>query len=174
MSIMALLAVLLLGDGATAWAKDNSVGEDRTSTTRRIISKLIMGGLPRSTKPEEITIYISGEHKAVVSALLDAVDKETPVTGIADFDALSSTYGLIGIYLNRRVSSDFHEYSFRLTFPPDADIAAVAEAYWNLPYVKGDDSGWIVRATDGLMVGALIGGLVYMFYQISASACCSE
>lgn len=174
MSIAALLAVLLLGDGAAAGASNDRVGGDRTSTTRRIISKLIMGGLPHSAKPKEIKIYISGDHKAVVSALLDAVDKETSVTGITDLDALSSTYGLIGIYLNNRVSSDLREYSFRLTFPPDADVAAIAEAYWNLPYVKGDDSGWIVRVTDGLMVGALIGGLVYVFYHISTSACCSE
>ena len=172
MSIAALLAVLMLG-GEVA-GENYSVGGDRTSTTRQIISKLIMGGLPRSAKPEEIKIYISEEHKAVVAALLDAVDKGTSVTRIADFDALSSTYGLIGIHLNRRVSSDFHEYSFRLTFPPASDVTAIAEAYWNLPYVKGDDSGWIVRVTDGLMVGALIGGLVYMFYHISASACCSE
>ena len=166
MAIAALLAILLLGDGAAAWAGDDSVGGDRTSTTRQIISKLIMGGLPRSAKPEEITIYISREHKAVVAALLDAVDEGTPVTGIADFDTLSSTYGLIGISLNRRVSSDFREYSFRLTFPPDVDVAAIARAYWNLPYVKGDDSGRIARVADGLMIGTLIGGLVYVFYQI--------
>ena len=72
----------------------------------------------------------------MTAALLDAVDEGTPVTGIADFDSLSSTYGLMGIYRKGRGSSGFYGHRFRLTFPPVADVAAVAGAYWTLPYIN--------------------------------------
>ena len=90
----------------------------------------------KKTEPKEITIYISGQHKAVVAALLEAVDQETTMTGVADFDALSATYGLMGIYRKGRRSSGFYGHRFRLTFPPVADVAAVAGAYWKLSYVQ--------------------------------------
>ena len=90
---------------------------------------------PQKTEPKEITIYILGEHKAVVLALLEAVDEGTSVTGIADFDSLSATYGLMGIDRTGRMPS-FYGHRFRLTFPPDADVAAIAGAYWNLSYVQ--------------------------------------
>ena len=90
----------------------------------------------KKTEPTEITIYISGQHKAMVAALLDAVDEGTPVTGIADFDSLSSTYGLMGVYRKGSRSSGFYGHRFRLTFPPAADVVAIAGAYWNLPYVQ--------------------------------------
>ena len=90
----------------------------------------------KKTEPKEITIYISGGHKTVAAALLDAVDEGTSVTGIADFDSLSSTYGLMGIYRKGRRSSGFYGHRFRLTFPPGADVAAVAGAYWNLSYIQ--------------------------------------
>ena len=91
------------------------------------------------TEPKEITIYISGYHKTVAAALSDAVDEEMPVTGIADFDSLSATYGLMGIYRKGRGSSGFYGHRFRLTFPPVADVAAVAGAYWNLSYIQSVD-----------------------------------
>lgn len=72
----------------------------------------------------------------MVAALLDAVDEGTPVTGIADFDSLSSTYGLMGVSRKGSRSSGFYGHRFRLTFPPGADVAAIAGAYWNLPYVQ--------------------------------------
>ena len=90
------------------------------------------------TEPKEITIYISGGYKAVAAALSDAVDEETPITGVADFDSLSSTYGLIGI------SSGFYGYRFRLTFPPAADVASIAGAYWSLPYINSVESEPVV------------------------------
>ena len=83
------------------------------------------------TKPTEITIHIRGEHKAVISALLEAVDGGTTVTGIAELDSLAAIYGL------RDISQvPFFRYRFRLTFPPDADGAAMAGAYWNLAYIQ--------------------------------------
>ena len=90
------------------------------------------------TETTEITIYIGGEYKTVAAALLDAVDEETPITGVADFDSLSSTYGLIGM------SSGFYGYRFRLTFPPAADVAAIAGAYWSLPYINSVESEPVV------------------------------
>lgn len=90
----------------------------------------------QETEPREITIYISGYQKTVAKALLDAVDEGSPITGIADFDSLSSIYGLMGIYRKGRRSSGFYGYHFRLTFPPVADLATIAGAYWNLSYVK--------------------------------------
>ena len=87
-------------------------------------------------EPKEITIYIRGAHKAVASALLEAVEEETLVTGIADFDSLSSTYGLMGIHRKGRISPFYFGNRFRLTFPPDADVAAIAGAYWNLSYIQ--------------------------------------
>ena len=89
----------------------------------------------KKTEPKEITIYIRGGHKTV-AALLDAVDEGTLVTGIADFDSLSSTYGLMGIYRKGRRSSGFYGHRFRLTFPSGADVASIAGAYWNLSYVN--------------------------------------
>ena len=83
------------------------------------------------TKPTEITIHIRGEHKAVISALLAAADEGTTVTGIAELDSLAAIYGL------RDISQvPFFRYRFRLTFPPDADGAAMAGAYWNLAYIQ--------------------------------------
>ena len=88
------------------------------------------------TEPEEITIYLRGEHKGVVSALLAAVDEGTPVTGIAELDSLAATYGLMGIYRTGSRSSGFYGYRFRLRFPPGADVAAMAGAYGSLPYIQ--------------------------------------
>ena len=90
---------------------------------------------PQKTEPKEITIHIRGEHKAVVAALLEAVDEGTSVTGIADFDALSATYRLMGIDRTGRMPS-FHGYRFRLMFPPGADVATVTVAYGNLSYIQ--------------------------------------
>ena len=88
------------------------------------------------TEPAEITIHIRGEHKGVVSALLEAADEGTPVTGIAELDSLAAIYGLMGIYRTNRRSSGFYGYRFRLTFPPGADVDTMAKAYWNLPYIQ--------------------------------------
>ena len=79
-------------------------------------------------EPAEITIHIRGEHKAVISALLAAVDEETTRTGIAELDSLAATYGLIGIDRKGRMSP-FYGYQFQLTFPPDSDGTAIAGAY---------------------------------------------
>ena len=81
---------------------------------------------------QEITIHISGEHKAVISALSAAVDEETTVTGIAELDSLAAIYGLMGIYRKGSRSSGFYGHRFRLAFPPGAEVAAIAEAYLNL------------------------------------------
>lgn len=88
------------------------------------------------TEPAEITIHIRGEHKGVVSALLEAADEGTPVTGIAELDSLAAIYGLIGIYRTNRRSSGFYGYRFWLTFPPGADVDTMAKAYRNLPYIQ--------------------------------------
>ena len=104
---------------------------------------LRMGEAYAETEPAEITIHILGGHKAVISALLEAVDGGTPVTGIAELDSLAATYGLIGIYRKGR-SSGFYRYRFRptfgyrfrLTFPSGADVAAISGAYWSLPYIQ--------------------------------------
>ena len=90
----------------------------------------------QKTEPKEITIDISGQHKAAAAALLEAVDEGTLVTGIADFDSLSSTYGLTGIHRRGRKSPFFYGNRFRLTFPSDADVADIAGAYWNLSYIQ--------------------------------------
>lgn len=101
-----------------------------------LFAVLLMGDAYAETEPAEITIYIRGEHRGVAVALLDAVDEGTPMTGVADFDSLSATYGLMGIYRKSRSSSGFYGYRFRLTFPPDVDVAVIAGAYWNLPYIQ--------------------------------------
>ena len=90
------------------------------------------------TKPAEITIHIRGEHKAVISALLAAADEGTTRTGIAELDSVAATYGLMGIERKGR-SSGFYGYRFRLTFPPGSDRAAMAGAYWTLPYIQSTD-----------------------------------
>ena len=97
---------------------------------------LRMGEAYAETEPAEITIHILGGHKAVISALLEAVDGGTPVTGIAALDSLAATYGLIGIYRRDSRSSGFYGYRFRLTFPPGADVDAMAGAYWNVSYIQ--------------------------------------
>lgn len=128
----------------------------------------------KKMEPKEITIYISGQHKAMVAALLDAVDEGTPVTGIADFDSLSSTYGLMRIYRKGRRSSGFYGHRFRLTFPPAAEVAAIAGAYWNLAYIQSVEPepppeararklvhlGSGKRVAQKLISGAIVGGVV--------------
>ena len=108
----------------------------------------------KKTEPKEITIYTSGQHMAVAAALLDAVDEGTLVTGIADFDSLSSTYGLMGIYRKGRRSSGFYGHQFRLTFPSVADVASIARAYWNLPYVQSVEPEPPRQALDKRIVKA--------------------
>ena len=90
---------------------------------------------------QEITIHISGEHKAVISALSAAVDEETTVTGIAELDSLAAIYGLMGIYRKGSRSSSFYGHRFRLAFPPGAEVAAIAKAYRNLSYIQSIKSG---------------------------------
>ncbi len=88
---------------------------------------------------KEVTIYISSQYRAAVMALLAAVDKKTTITGLADFDSLSSTYGLIKIHRRNRIAPGFYGYGFRLTFSASADVAALAEAYWNVPYIRATE-----------------------------------
>ena len=116
------------------------------------------------TEPAEITIHIRGEHKAVISALLAAVDEGTTRTGIAELDSLAAIYGLIGIDRKGRSSDVYDGYHFRgrartgrstrmrrssdvydgarfrLMFPQGADGAAVAGAYRNLSYIQSVES----------------------------------
>ena len=140
----------------------------------------------KKTEPKEITIYISGEHKAVVAALLDAIDQETTKTGVADFDALSATYGLIGMSSKSEQSSDFYGYYFRLTLPLATDIASVAEAYENLSYIRfvetepavtpilkegkkeGEGDTRIGKKLAAGVLGGLGGGLVGAALMVSA------
>ena len=56
--------------------------------------------------------------------------------GIADFDSLSATYGLMGIHRTGRMSPFYYGNRFRLTFPPAADVATVTAAYGNLSYIQ--------------------------------------
>ena len=101
-----------------------------------LFAALMAAKADAETEPTEITIHIRGEHKGVVSALLEAADEGTPVTGIAELDSLAAIYGLMGIYRTNRRSSGFYGYRFRLTFPPGADVDTMAKAYWNLPYIQ--------------------------------------
>ena len=104
----------------------------------------VAGKSNAETKPAEITIHIRHEHKEVVLALLEAVDGGTPMTGIAELDSLAATYGLIGIYRKGRISP-VYGYRFRLTFPPGADVTAIAGDYGNVPYIQAVGSGDSLR-----------------------------
>lgn len=126
-------------------------------------------------EPKEITIYISGEYKAVVLALLGAVDKGTLVTEIADFDSLSATYGLMEIYRKSRKSSGFYGHRFRLTFPPPTDVASIIGAYGNLSYIQSVEpepppesrvSKWVATM---LTIGALTFVLSYIYLGLALS-----
>lgn len=130
----------------------------------------------KKTEPEEITIYIRGEHKGVAMALLEAVDEGTPMTEVADFDSLSATYGLMGIYRKGSRASGFYGHRFRLTFPPGADVAAIAGAYWNLPYIQSVEPepppeararrlvhmGSGKRVYNKLITGTFVGGMAIL------------
>ena len=139
---------------------------------------LFINATPSRNQPserQEITIHISGEHTAVVAAVLAAVDAGTTVTGIAELDSLAATYGLIGIYRKGRMSP-LYGYYFRLTFPPTTDIASVARAYGNLSYIRFVESdskpdahfwkmdrqraNWGERVVGKLLVGTLVGSAV--------------
>ena len=100
-----------------------------------LFAVLLMGDAYAEMEPAEITIHIRAEHKAIVLALLEAVDAGTLGTGIADFDSLSATYGLMEIDRTGRMPS-FHGSRFRLTFTPGADVATVTAAYGNLSYIQ--------------------------------------
>ena len=99
-------------------------------------------------EPREITIHVRG-NKTGAAALLDAAAKGTTVTGIADFDSLSAMYGLMGIYREGTApSSSFYGHRFRLRFPPDANVIAVAEGYGNLPGIESARSEKPVYLSD--------------------------
>ena len=109
---------------------------------------------------QEIAIHISGEHETVISALLAAVDEGTPITGIAELDSLAATYGLMRYRSGR--SSVFYGSQFWLTFPPDADGAAIAGDYGNVPYIQSvrQRSKSVGRVAGKLCVGTLMGSAV--------------
>ena len=113
-----------------------------------------LAGTQQKTEPKEITIYIRGGHKTVVSALLKAVDEGVLITGIADFDSLSSIYGLMGVYRKGRSSAGFYGHRFRLTFPPGADVAIIAGAYENLSYIQSVENPVFLgpRMANGIRV----------------------
>ena len=50
-----------------------------------LFAVLLMDDAYAEMEPAEITIHIRAEHKAIVSALLEAVDEGTLVTGIGRF-----------------------------------------------------------------------------------------
>ena len=121
---------------------------------------LRMGDAYAEAEPEEITIYLRGEHEGVVSALLAAVDEGTLVTGIAELDSLAAIYGLMGYGTGR--SSVFYGSQFRLTFPPGADVVAIAGAYWNVPYIQSgrQRAKSVGRVAGKFCVGTLMGSAV--------------
>ena len=124
---------------------------------------LFINATPSMNQPserQEITIHISGEHKAVVAALLAAVDAGTPVTGIAALDSLAATYGLIGIYRKSRMSP-FYGSQFRLTFPPGSDGAAIAGAYRNISSGR-QRSKLAGRVAGKFCVGTLMGSAIVL------------
>ena len=115
---------------------------------------------PAPFERQEITFIISGEHTAVVAALLAAVDARTPVTGIAALDSLAATYGLIGIYRKSRMSP-FYGSQFRLTFPPGSDGAAIAGAYRNISSGR-QRSKLAGRVAGKFCVGTLMGSAIVL------------
>lgn len=102
----------------------------------------------QKSEPAEITLDIHGAYKKVVLALLEAADEGTAVTGIAALDSLAATYGLTGLYRKGK-GSGFYRYRFRLTFPPGADEAAIARAYWNLSYIHSVEPKLPPAASSG-------------------------
>ena len=133
----------------------------------------VAGKSNAETKPAEITIHIRHEHKEVVSALLEAVDEATPMTGIAALDSLAATYGLIGIYRKDRISP-VYGYRFRLTFPPGADVDAIAGAYWILPYIQSvePEPPPEVRARKSLRGIHVLGGGEHAVVRIPTKVVC--
>ena len=124
---------------------------------------LFINATPSMNQPserQEITIHISGEHTAVVAALLAAVDAGTTVTGIAALDSLAATYGLIGIYRKGRMSP-FYGSQFRLTFPPGSDGAAIAGAYRNISSGR-QRSKLAGRVAGKFCVGTLMGSAIVL------------
>ena len=131
-----------------------------------LLAALLRGDADAATEGAEITIAIRGEHKGVILALLEAVDQKTTITGITALDSLSSTYGLIGIYRTGR-GSGFYGHRFRLTFPPGADVEAIAEAYQN---VWEDPPSDIENAGLRLLAKVGAGTASGLFYTAAATA----
>ena len=139
---------------------------------------------PKS-EPAEITLDIHGAYKKVVLALLEAANEGTAVTGIAALDSLAATYGLTGLYRKGK-GSGFYPYRFRLTFPPGADEAAIARAYWNLSYIHSVEPKLPPAASSGklgpsgrvalkLLGGTVAGiGTATAIFLISLSNWCGE
>ena len=165
---------------AIAFANCGQAG-DAGGRERREELGLSINATPSMNQPferQEITIHISGEHTAVVAAVLAAIDQETTRTGIADFDALSAAYGLIELSSKSKRSSDLYGYYFRLTFLPTTDIASVARAYGNLSYIRFVESAskpdvhfwkmdrqranWGGRVAGKFCVGTLMGSAIVL------------
>ena len=150
---------------APAWRDAAKLAKQATPRGRERTEELglFINATPSMNQPsekQEITIHISGEHKAVVAALSAAADAGTPVTGIAELDSLAATYGLIGIYRKGRMSP-FYGYQFRLTFPPGSDGAAIAGAYWNIQSGR-QRSKLVGRVAGKLCVGTLMGSAIVL------------
>ena len=153
---------------APAWRDAAKLAKQATPRGRERKEELglFINATPSMKQPfetQEITIHISGEHKAVVAALSAAADAGTPVTGIAELDSIAATYGLIGIYRKGR-SSFFYGSQFRLTFPPGSDKAAIAGAYLNVPDIQSvrQRSKLVGRVAGKLCVGTLMGSAIVL------------
>ncbi len=96
-----------------------------------------------AAESRELTIYINGQHAAIISALTCAAEVETTITGVAAFDSLSAAYGLRSLTLGDILGVGSCIYfpkpnsfcAFRLTFSSLVYPATVAAAYRSLSYI---------------------------------------
>jgi len=106
--------------------------------------------------PGMLQIYIKEGYEPVINALLCAFEAKRLITGVADFDSLSSAYGLrrghSGLILfeefddfpeslcslspDSRFFSHYRRRLFTLYFPDESNILRIAKAYGELPYVE--------------------------------------
>jgi len=115
-----------------------------------------IGFTDRDYVPGMLRIYIKEGYEPVINALLCAFEAKRLITGVADFDSLSSAYGLrrghSGLILfeefddfpeslcslspDSRFFSHYRRRLFTLYFPDESNILRIAKAYGELPYVE--------------------------------------
>jgi len=100
---------------------------------------------------EELIVLFEGSAHSVIEATLTASRDNQTTIGVAEFDSIGAAHRLQSIQSSPQADvSEFSRRLYTLVFPDDSDIASIAVAYNQLPYVASAEVNSILRITSVL------------------------